>query len=148
MDPYVYPETSVLRNLRDIRDPKALAQFEADVTWHRLKQLESNPIRGSFDTRRLKIVHAYIFQDVYAWAGEFRTVNIARSDQFYFAFANQIDSSVTQLLGQLRAEGPLKGLGGRRFRHALVTTSASSTRSIPSATATAAHSASSSGNSP
>jgi len=31
MDPYVYPETSVLRNLRDIRDPNALAQFEADV---------------------------------------------------------------------------------------------------------------------
>jgi len=115
MDPYVYPGTSVLRNLRDIRDPNALAQFEADVTWHRLKKLENNPIRGSFDARRLKSVHAYIFQDVYAWAGEFRTVNIARSDQFYFAFANQIDSSVTRLLGQLQDEGPLKGLGVEAF---------------------------------
>ena len=115
MDPYVYPGTSVLRNLRDLRDPKNLAEFEADATGRRLKELRSKPIGGSFDAKHLKAVHGHIFQDVYAWAGQFRTVNIARSGQFYFAFANQIDPSVNKLLEQLRHENRLKGLNAKAF---------------------------------
>jgi cell filamentation protein len=72
MDPYVYPGTSVLRNLRDLRGPKDLADFEADATGRRLKELSSKPIGGSFDAKHLKAVHGHIFQDVYAWAGQFR----------------------------------------------------------------------------
>jgi len=32
MDPYRYPGTDVLKNLRDIRDPDILARFEAEAT--------------------------------------------------------------------------------------------------------------------
>ncbi len=104
MDPYVYPGTSVLRNLRDIRNPKDFAEFEAEATARRLKELESDPIHGSFDAKHLRAVHRYIFQDMYAWAGQFRTVNIAKAGEFYFAFANQIKPSVERLLGQLGQE--------------------------------------------
>ena len=115
MDPYVYPGTSVLRNLRDIRDPKELAAFEAESTGRRLKELRSNPIGGSFDAKHLRAVHGHIFQDIYAWAGQFRTVNIARSGQFYFAFASQIDPSVTKVLGELHEEKRLKRLAADEF---------------------------------
>jgi cell filamentation protein len=85
MDPYVYPGTSVLRNLRDIRDAQVLSEFEADATARRLRQLEQKPIDGRLDAGHLQAIHHHIFQDVFEWAGDFRTVNISKSgDPFVF----------------------------------------------------------------
>jgi hypothetical protein len=44
MDPYVYPETNVLRNLRDIRDAERFSNFEAIATTRRSVELEHKPI--------------------------------------------------------------------------------------------------------
>jgi len=110
MAPYVYPGTNVLKNLRTIRHSAELATFEAEASMRRIKEMENAPIHGSFDAMHLKAIHGHIFQDVFAWAGRFRTVNIAVPDQFYFAFADQIDASVSKLLGELHQEQRLKGL--------------------------------------
>ena len=91
MDPYVYPATNVLKNRRDLRDLETLAVFEGTATARRLEELKYAPSRGKFDIPHLKSIHGYIFQDVYEWAGEFRTVNIARPGQFFFAYAEQIN---------------------------------------------------------
>lgn len=109
MDPYVYPGTNVLKNLREIRDLDLLQQFEADVTTLRIKELENSPVPGSFDTRHLKEIHRYIFQDVYSWAGQFRTVSIARAGQFYFARPEYVESSLNRLFGELRKQNHLTG---------------------------------------
>jgi len=85
MAPYVYPGTNVLKNLRTIRHSAELATFEAEASMRRIKEMENAPIHGSFDAMHLKAIHGHIFQDVFAWAGRFRTVNIAVPDQFYFA---------------------------------------------------------------
>jgi cell filamentation protein len=79
MDPYVYPGTNVLRNLRDIRDPEEFSEVEGIATTRRITELARHPILGNFDTRHLQSIHRHIFQDVYQWAGEFRTVDIAKS---------------------------------------------------------------------
>jgi len=79
MDPYVYPETTVLRNLRDIRDAGQLSKFEAIATTRRTVELEHEPVQGRFDARHLQAIHRHIFQDVYEWAGDFRTVNISKN---------------------------------------------------------------------
>ena len=104
MDPYVYPGTNVLRNYRDIRDLQLLAAFEMAVTTRRLAELENKPLRGKFDATHLKAIHRYIFQDVYPWAGEFRTVNIARPGQFFFAFSEQIVPCLGGLFERLAGE--------------------------------------------
>jgi cell filamentation protein len=70
MDPYLYPGTSVLRNLRDIRDAKVLGEFEAEATARRLRQLGQKRTGGQFDARHLQAIHHHIFQDVYEWAGD------------------------------------------------------------------------------
>jgi cell filamentation protein len=114
MDPYVYPETNVLRNLRDIRDANLLGEFEAEATARRLRQLEHKPIRGGFDTQHLQAIHHHIFQDVYPWAGEFRTVNISKSGD-PFAFKEHIVSSLEKTLGELQSEQNLKGTDLNRF---------------------------------
>jgi cell filamentation protein len=48
-DPYVYPGTTVLKNLAGIEDPKRLQQFEAVSTAHRISELSFNPVPGAFD---------------------------------------------------------------------------------------------------
>lgn len=115
MDPYVYPGTSVLKNLRDIRDPDLLREFEADATSRRIRSLEQNPLPGNFDTRHLQALHGHIFQDVYPWAGEFRTINIARSGQFYFAFPQQIEPNLAKISTELKNERQLANLDKAAF---------------------------------
>ncbi len=104
MDPCVYPGTTVLKNLRGIRNQLDLSKLEADATGLRMRQLESKPLRGKFDSSHLKAIHRYIFQDVYPWAGEFRSVNIARPGQFFFAFSEQIIPCLSGLFERLAGE--------------------------------------------
>ena len=104
MDPYVYPGTNVLKNLRDIRDAGFLAEFEADATSYRIRQLARAPTKGSLNAAHLRAIHHHIFQDVYEWAGEYRTVDIARGGQFYFAFPGHIASCLDELLAKLAKE--------------------------------------------
>jgi len=108
MDPYLYPGTSVLRNLRDIRDAGVLGEFEAEATTRRLRQLEHKPLSGVFDARRLQAIHHHIFQDVYEWAGEFRTVSISKSGD-PFALPQHIASSLDKTSAELSHEGQLAG---------------------------------------
>ena len=103
MDPYVYPETNVLRNLRDIRDSGQLNKFEAIATTRRTVELEHEPIQGRFDARHLQAIHHHIFQDVYEWAGDFRTVNISKSGD-PFAFCEHIVSSLDKTFAELKRE--------------------------------------------
>lgn len=107
MDPYVYPGTNVLRNLRDIRDADLLARFEADATSERISELVEEPITGAFDTAHLRAIHRYIFQDLFDWAGELRTVNIQRGSQMPFALYEQIAPCLSSLFAKLAKERPL-----------------------------------------
>src|SRR5437588_8013537 len=74
-DPYLYPGTNVLKNLRGLTDPKLLERFETRRSHRRIAELIDTPVPGGFDVAHLKAIHRHIFQDVYQWAGQFRTVN-------------------------------------------------------------------------
>lgn len=73
---YCYPESDVLRNKLNITDARELFEVEKELTAIRLRELQENPIRGNFDFAHLRAIHRYIFQDIYEWAGEIRTVEI------------------------------------------------------------------------
>lgn len=108
-DSYVYPGDEVLRNKADIHDQAALDTFEADVTVLRMLELLKNPIKGVFDLEHLRAIHRYIFQDVYDWAGELRTVDISRGDS-RFANFNLIERYLGNKLKGLAAENHLRDL--------------------------------------
>lgn len=108
MDPYVYPGTNVLKNLRDIRNAEALSQFEAMATTRRGIELEHRRLAGAFDSAQLRAIHRYIFQDVFDWAGEFRTVNISKSGDS-FAFHEYIVPTLNKTFDDLRNERHLGG---------------------------------------
>ena len=77
-DAYAYPGTTVLRNKAGIQDQAALDAFEADATALRMLELVDAPVQGRFDLAHLCAIHHHVFQDVYEWAGELRTVDISR----------------------------------------------------------------------
>lgn len=79
---YCYPDSDVLINELDIRDADKLSMVERKLTSLRLLELMNSPIEGKFDFKHLQAIHAYIFQDVYDWAGKVRTVDIAKGNMF------------------------------------------------------------------
>lgn len=105
-DPYVYPGTDVLRNLPDIRHVGQLREFESLATFKRILELEYKPLSGAFDVEHLQNVHRHIFQDVYSWAGEFRTVNIGKGT-LWFCRPDFISGTLSNLFEKLRNEDHL-----------------------------------------
>jgi cell filamentation protein len=85
-DVYTDPQTGVLRNLVDIADPDDLSFFESAAVIKRAKELELRPVtvRGA---KTLLDIHRYLFQDVYHWAGQRRTVEISKQGKPFFPTA-------------------------------------------------------------
>jgi len=113
-DPYVYPGTTLLKNIPGIRDQETLDRFEADRVGQRSLELIENPLSGLFDVAHLQRIHRYLFQDVYEWAGHFRTVDIAKGNS-YFAHVPYILSTLEALFEQLSEEHHLRGASQEAF---------------------------------
>lgn len=97
IDIYKYPGEDVLRNKFDCHDQYVLQRLEADVTAGNIFYLQTHPIEGNFDFDHLKAIHYFIFQDIYDWAGNIRTVDIGKNNifcrvQFINSYANDVFS--------------------------------------------------------
>ncbi|MEJ5946006.1 Fic family protein [Pseudokineococcus basanitobsidens] len=94
---YLYPDTEVLRNRFGLRDPVELAQREYRETTRRQEQLSLGTARVevTFDADHLRGLHRHLFQDVFDWAGQFRTVDIAK-DARGFAPTRLIDNYLAE----------------------------------------------------
>ena len=80
IDPYVYPGTNILKNILGIKDRQILEGAEADYVSLRLRELAENPLGGDYGVSHLAEMHKYIFQDIYGWAGKFRTINMEKEE--------------------------------------------------------------------
>ena len=112
-DPYCYPNSRTLRNKLGIKDGNALHERERDLSNLRAIELLNNPVEGGFDFAHLQTIHAYLFQDIYDWAGKVRTVDIAKGNMFCRCFA--IESEAERIFGELRTEKYLRDLPVDRF---------------------------------
>lgn len=114
IDPYLDPFSGVMRNKPGIRDEKALREFEYEASAVRVAQLRAQPIPGKFDLDHLKAIHKHVFQDVYDWAGQVRTVNMSKGGDS-FARREFIEPAAQRIAADLAAENHLKGLGKSEF---------------------------------
>jgi cell filamentation protein len=87
---YTDPKTGVMRNNANIADPEQLLFFESAAVVKRLKELEATPITIR-NAETLLDIHRYLFQDVYEWAGQKRTVEISKQGKPFF-LTNFFDS--------------------------------------------------------
>jgi cell filamentation protein len=103
-DPYCYPGTDILRNRLDLRDADALEAFETEITTVRAKE----PLpTGRFSVTHYRAIHRHLFQDVYPWAGQFRTIRIAKGGNA-FCFPEYIAPQMRVLFAGLARENYLR----------------------------------------
>lgn len=112
-DPYVYPGTNVLRNALGIRDDGELERVESQLTRIRAARLMATPLPGSYDLAHLQAFHRVLFDGLYDWAGQLRTVPIARAQMF--CLPEYIEGYAADVFGRLAREQHLVALGRARF---------------------------------
>ena len=88
------PDDRTMRNVADIRDPVELSMYEYVLTAERQRQLDADPslVQRTYDAAHMRAIHAHLFQDVYEWAGQYRTVDMVKAgSQHPFALTGEID---------------------------------------------------------
>ena len=108
--PCCYPGTDVLRNKEDIRDNDELEAFERA---HSADRLETLPRNLPITVAGFRAIHRYILQDVYDWAGEYRTVDTGRTGPF--CKAEYIGRYMDARFAAINAENNLRGLAPEQF---------------------------------
>ena len=110
-DPYVYPGTKVLRNKENIRDAADLEQFERlSARAQAETMLRDVPLTYA----GYRSIHRHLFGRIYDWAGEERTVELAKGNSV-FCLVPYITQQMHRRFELLRTENGLKGLGRETF---------------------------------
>jgi cell filamentation protein len=107
LDPYLISGTDCLENLLGDTDPDELRIHEAQRVAIREAQLARRTLRRTFDADHLRTIHRWLFQDVYAWAGDFRSVPISRGVS-EFAQPRFIENEMNRIATELRRERQLR----------------------------------------
>ena len=107
---YCYPNTNILINKLNIKNSKLLQKYEAKITAAKLLSLRQKGIIGNYDVHHIKNIQLYLFEDIYPFAGKFRTENIGKG-AFRFAEWQYIESELTKLLENLKSENYLANIG-------------------------------------
>lgn len=104
---YCYKNSNVLVNKFNITNQNRLENVERRIVLNNLYELRTNKYIGKFDLIHFTNIHKMLFEDIYPFAGLFRTENIAK-DNFRFAEWNYIESELIRILDELKNENYLK----------------------------------------
>lgn len=99
----------MLKNLLGISSSEELEDAEADITAAVIASIPDQPALGMFDLEHIKNIHWEVFNTIYAWAGEIRTVEIVKGDT-RFANSDVIEQAAQALFDELHNEKLLKEL--------------------------------------
>lgn len=106
---YCYPDSEVLVNKFDVKSWAELFKIENDITIYKLYMLREQGITGNFDVSHFVSIHKFLFEDIYPFAGLYRTENIAK-DNFMFANWEFIEENMNMIFNELKSENYLEGL--------------------------------------
>lgn len=89
---YCYPpHYKVLINNFGYRGHASLQ--DAEKRFVRVRMEAGKTPSGNFDLPHLQAIHKYLFQDVYEWAGDLRTVPLAKGES-HFMPSNRISTAM------------------------------------------------------
>lgn len=113
-DPNCYPGTYVLINLAGLRNQTELDAYEVEAVGRR--SLEPPPL-GDFDPAHYCALHRHLFQDVYTWAGEYRTIRTSKGGNV-FCYPDWIEREIEKLFKMLAGNAFEPGGNVDTFVHA------------------------------
>ena len=115
---YCYKDTNVLINKLNIKDQDKLNKKDSNISAVKMFELRQNKSIGNFDIKHFISIHKYIFEDLYEFAGLFRTENIAKGN-FSFAEWNYIEDELNRILKELAEEEYLQNLSKKDLANRL-----------------------------
>lgn len=77
-DPYIQ-ENGTLKNKLGITEYKDLNDAERDIGFAKLIDIGES-FKQKYDVEYIKSIHRHIFEDIFDWAGEFRTVPVYKTE--------------------------------------------------------------------
>ena len=89
-DPLCYPGTTILRNKLGFENQEDLD--EAELALFLIRADEEFPY-GRLDYPHYMALHHHLFQDVYEWAGQVRTIRIGKGCN-WFCYPEYIDQQL------------------------------------------------------
>ena len=110
-DPYVDEATGLLRNEFGSATREHFDTHERRFVTQRLT--EGAP-QGDFDLAHLQAIHRHLLQDVFAWAGALRTVDMTKNGA-RFQFATRIERDMAAIHADLAAKNFLRAIGPGDF---------------------------------
>ena len=110
-DPYTYKGSTVLLNKLELRTQAELDAFEAEISSARAEEPLPD---GSLDFAHYRAIHHHLFQDVYEWAGQPRSVRISKAGN-PFCFPENIEDQASQLFDELKQDNYMRNLRPDEF---------------------------------
>lgn len=123
-DPYLYDDVDVLKNIGNIREANELRNAEGDITKFTMLTVYAQKFT-KFNTATICEIHKIIFDSLYEWAGEFRTIPIIKheevlgGDTVHYAYPKQIKKELDETskeITKLKKSGNKKDLVFRLVR--------------------------------
>ncbi|NLT58559.1 MAG: hypothetical protein GXX99_06310 [Clostridiales bacterium] len=81
LDRYLNKKKKILKNKFGTEDKGLLREIEANYTALRLREIALSPLPGDYDYAHFCAIHQYLFQDIYAWSGAPRMMDICKPEK-------------------------------------------------------------------
>ncbi len=104
---YCYPDSDVLKNKLNIRDPGELKQAEEEFVAVKQLVLLQDPIKGRFTMTHLLRIHRFLFEDVYPFAGRLRREQISKGNTSFYP-PNLIERELRRVFREIHETGMLR----------------------------------------
>lgn len=112
VDPYFDENIGELRNLLGAKSSEEFKELEAQFVFANELELESAGILHTNDLAEVLAVHKQLFNGVFDWAGEIRTVDIKKpyDGADFFLPVSRIEGAAAFVFNELRQENYLRNL--------------------------------------
>jgi cell filamentation protein len=88
--------------------------MEKFITINQTSLWEAAPPCNTFDFTHYKTIHAFLFGDLYDWAGQVRTINLTKRGTV-FCPAEEIETRAVLIFGRLKEMDFFRGLSREEF---------------------------------
>ena len=113
VDPYIDLETGILRNLVGAATYPELRKIEGDIVT--LAEISLTNIPHTANLAELQRIHKSLFNKIYDWAGELRTINIRKGSKEYFLDYSYLETGAKFVFDNLQKEDFLQNLDWESF---------------------------------
>ncbi|WP_434650542.1 putative adenosine monophosphate-protein transferase Fic [Pseudomonas sp. D1-2] len=107
-DAYCYPGSTVLRNKLDIHDEPTLGEAEQQLSAIAASSVEFNP--PPYGLAYLQNIHHALFADLFEWAGQLRTVGMAKQDT-RFCQPEYMEKEAEKIFARMAAANWFEAMG-------------------------------------